>query len=114
MAFKPTQLKKGKGVSVKFKRKGSREIFKHAFIGVGRGGIESVFERRKWGQAPWYPHLEYAHLEDRYRYPLDRLHAAAIEDYYKDPRIYNAVQLFAAIRLEHHTIDQAEFELSKI
>lgn len=114
MAFKPTQLKKGKGVSVKFKRKGQREVFRHAFVAVGKGGIESVFEREEWGQAPWRPSYPYAKLPREHRFPLDRLHAAAIEDYYKDPRIYNAVQLFAAIRLEHHTLDQAELELSKI
>jgi hypothetical protein len=114
MAFKPTQLKKGKGVSVKFKKKGAREVFRHAFVATGRGGVESVFEREEWGQAPWRPSYPYAKLPREHRFPLDRLHAASIEDYYKDPRIYNLVQFFAAVRLEHHTLDQAEFELGKI
>ena len=42
------------------------------------------------------------------------MYTAAIEDYYKDPRIYDPVQQFAADRLEYHVLDQADYELSKI
>jgi hypothetical protein len=114
MAFKPSALKKG-GISIKLKRTGSREYFKHAFIEPGKGGALQVFERKKWGKAPYRPNYPYAKMPKiPHRFPLERKHAAALEDYYKDPRIYDPVQLYAAIRLQHHTLDQANFELSKI
>ena len=112
-AFNPTELKKGKGISIKFKRTGSREYFKHSFIRPYRG-VNHVFEREEWGSAPWRPNFPYGILARRYRYPLDRMYTAAIEDYYKDPRIYDPVQQFAADRLEYHVLDQADYELSKI
>ena len=112
-AFKPTELKKGKGISIKLKRTGSREYFKHAFIRTYRGAPH-VFEREEWGSAPWRPDFPYGILAKRYKYPLDRLHTAAIEDYYKDPRIYDPVQRFAADRLEYWVEEGADWELSKI
>ena len=114
MSFSGTrELKGGKGVSVKLKRKGSREYFRHAFIADAKG-TTNVFEREEWGHARWIPGYPYWKLPKQYRFGLDRLSGVAIEDYYKDDRIYQKVLNYGGERLVINVNSQIDFELSKI
>jgi hypothetical protein len=114
MSFSGTkELKGGKGVSVKLKRKGSREHFRHAFIADAKGGTH-VFEREDWGSGPWYPGYPYFKMPRRYRFGLDRLSSVTIEDYYKDDRIYKTVIDYGGDRLVINIGNQIDFELGKI
>ena len=114
MSFSGTNQLKSGGVSYKIKRIGTRQKMKHAFIARGRGGKEQVFEREKWKGRPWIRGYPYWKMPDDYRLGLDRLAAVAIEDYYKDPRIFDPVQLYAAFRLQVNMESQIDFELSKL
>lgn len=115
MSFSGTRELVRGGVSYRLKRTGgSRGRLSHAFIERGRGGQEQVFEREEWHGRTWRPNYPYAKMPRDYRLPLDRVAAVAIEDYFKDNRIYTPVHLYSMDRLEHHMLDQAEYELSRI
>lgn len=114
MSFQGTKKLARGGVSVKIRRDKPRFKMSHAFIAVGRGGKEQVFEREDWYGRPFRPGYPYAKMPKSYRLGLDRLSAIAIEDYYKDNRIYNDVQLYCSQTLSEETLKQIDFELSKI
>jgi hypothetical protein len=114
MSFSGTKELKTGGVSVKIRKDRPRFRMVHAFIARGRGGKHQVFEREDWYGRPWKPGYPYAKMPKSYRLGLDRLSAIAIEDYYKDNRIYNDVQLYCSQVLEEETLRQIEFELTKI
>jgi hypothetical protein len=116
MSFAGTrELARGRGVSVRIKRLGGRrEYFRHAFIAPGRGGNEQVFEREEWYGRTYRPGYPYWKMPRDYRFGLDRLSAVAIEDYYKDQRIYQPVLNYAGDRLVININSQIDYEFSRI
>lgn len=107
-----------KGVSVKIKKSGAREIIKHAFKGIIWRGKEDVGQRIYEGERKpprgTYPYTSYRKLPFEYRWPLRKLTGPRVEDELGKPSVIGAVMAYANERLDVILEQELNFELSKL
>jgi len=107
-----------KGVSVKIKKSGAREIIKHAFKNILWRGKEDIGQRIYEGERKpprgTYPYTSYRALPFEYRWPVRRLTGPRVEDELGKPNVIGAVMAHASLRLDVILEQELNFELSKL
>jgi hypothetical protein len=107
-----------KGVSVKIKKSGAREIIKHAFKGIIWAGKEDVGQRIYEGERQpargTYPYTSYRKLPFEYRWPLRKLTGPRVEDELGKSKVIGAVMAYANERLNVILEQEVNYELSKL
>ena len=113
-------LAKGKGVSVKIKRNGSRFHLKHAFIREIKGA-KNVWQRSSTarGGRAYVPGRQYAGFMEkvygrRYRLPIERMAGPRIQDIMAYPGVYVLTDRHAVETLQKNIDSQLAYELSKL
>ncbi len=112
------------GYSVKVKRRGPREVLKHAFrastTNVKNGGGTYTTEHLWWrqysgsrSQGPPMPPGFYARLPERFRHPLQRLEGPRIEDIFDKPGIIDPIMKAASDKTSLHLDTEVERILKK-
>jgi hypothetical protein len=114
------ELAKGRGVSVKIKRQGNREYFRHAFIRQIKG-VSNVWQRApaQRGGRPYVRSKNYAAFMKsaygkQWRLPIERMAGPRIEDILAKPAVYKIIETHAVETLQKNIDSQLAYELSKI
>jgi hypothetical protein len=120
-----SELKGGKGVSVKILRQGSREYFRHAFIAELKTkddrSVKNVFERapsqrggRAFVKSRAYAAFMKSQYGKRWRLPVHRLAGPRIQDILAENTISKQIETHAVETLQKNIDSQLAYELSKI
>jgi len=100
-----------KGVSVKIKRRGSRELLKHAFIATVKKARGAFWRDYGLKRAKYKPGKPYGRMPERYRLPIHRLSGPRIQDILGDNRVMARVMQKAGARYEKNYAHEIDYLL---
>jgi hypothetical protein len=118
------------GVSVKIKKSGTRQKFKHAFIwtrgaggftvnpisgGISENSASTMFERQWHDYHTFRSYMSpWKKFGPKYRLPLETMTGPRIEDEFAKDRVIKSVEIEAKGRIDANMAHELDYELSKL